>query len=390
MLTRADAARVVVDRAAPRPPTLERQVRWVIDVAAEGVRRGLIPSVGLRFLAKQAAIRSRSLHNEARGVVADLRDLVAAARGGASAPGSAVDLLLLAHVDRLRPGGVIEVGLADLIDRLVRDAGAVVVRSRLGYRLRSRRARRVVSLEPIAAAPAVRFARHHTSVVLVADTWDKTWMARHLARSRATWFVTPYRWWVDRLPALRRTNPSRWLLFPWWVPDRFVADRAARTVLAPDVAVVGALGPMYDLRSWVAAHPLVATTHHASAHEAGAVRLDHGGYFALLASHAAHVVAFSEAEDMRVPVAKYVEVPASGALLIGARAHHLEEMGFRDGEDCILFEGREDFAAKVGAFLARPEDFVAVAARGLDLVRERHTTSARLRMLLALLDGDGA
>lgn len=352
-------------------------MRWFVDVVTDGLRRRRGALSAVRFLRHQLAIRLRSLREEARGTLADLW----AYRHGAGGE----ELLILIHRARLRPGALIEAGLEDLRDRLLARDDVAVVSSRLGYRLRARLPRQVISLEPIAAAPAVRFSRRHTSVVVVADVWDKVWMARQLRRCRATAFVTPYRWCVADVPALRGIDPDRWHLLPWWVPDDVVAQRPARTRLNADLAVVGALGPMYDLRAWISGNPMVTDRFHVSAHESTADRLDHTRYFDLLASRSAVVVAFSEEDAMRVPVAKYVEVPAVGALLVGARAHHLEEMGFRDGENCIIFEGREDFARKAAAFLARPEDYVDIAARGLQLVRTHHTTSARIRQVEALL-----
>ncbi len=352
-------------------------VAWLIDLLREALRRRLGPVSIVRFLRGQAGIRLRSLFWELRGAVRDLRGI---RRAGS-------DLLLVVHADRLRPGGFIELAQSDLCARLIADAGATPVHSRLGYRLRSGRATRAFSVEPFTGAPPVRFSPRHASAVLVADTWSKAWMARHLTRNRADVILTPYLWPVRDLPALRRTDPSRWRLFPWWVPDRAVDGRAAPTHLRPEVVVVGAAGPMYDLRMWAAEHPLVSGFIRASGYDPGATRLDGEGYFDLLSRQSAVIVAFGTSEELRVPVAKHLEVPACGALLIAARAHHLDEMGFRDGLNCIMFEGREDLGPRLQAFLDHPEAHVAIAARGLELVRQRHTTSVRLRELLEVLEG---
>jgi hypothetical protein len=351
-------------------------VGWFVDVVREARRRRIGLRSAFLFARGQVGIRFRNLVREVVGIALDLRDL--------RRPGSGV--LLVAHWNRMSPDGLIEAGYNDLRDRFIAETGATIVRSRLGYLLRAREATCAFSLEPFTFAPPVRFSSQHASVVLIADTWDKVWMARHLARSRVRHLLTGYLWWVDEMPALRRTGRERWRLFPWWVPDSVVEARVARTALEPSATVVGALGPMYDLRGWAASHPLVGEVLHVSAHSVAATRHSAGDYFDLLEAQSAIVVAFGETERGRVPVAKYVEVPAVGALLIGARAHHLEEMGFRDGENCVLFEGRADFETRLRAFLDRPEDFVEVAAQGLELVRARHTTSARLTELRTLLE----
>lgn len=348
---------------------------WFLDLLREALRRRVRLSSAWRFLRGQVLLRLRSLGDELSGALADLREL--------RRPTS--DLLLVVHARRLQRGGFIEIGLTDLCDRLMAEAGAMPVRSRLGYLLRARGATRVFSVEPFTAAPPIRFAPHHASAVFVADTWDKAWMGRHLRRARPRTILTPYLWPVIEIDALRRSGSERWRLWPWWVPDDVVATRLPRAELFADVHVVGAAGPMYDLRTWAASHPLVDGFVRASGYESGSARLDSDGYFEMLAARSAIVVAFSEDEWMRVPVAKYVEVCAAGALLIGARAHHLDEMGFRDGQNCVIFEGREDLAGRLQRFRDNPDEFVAIAARGLDLIRSRHTTSQRLRVLSDLL-----
>lgn len=348
---------------------------WVLELVREALRRRVAPRRILRFLRWQLAIRGASLGHELWGAIRDLGDL--------RRPSG--QLLLVAHQHRLRPGGLIELGQSDLCRRLLDEHGATLVRSRLGYHLRAAGATQVFSLEPITCAPPVRFSPRHRSAVLVADPWDKAWMARHLARCRAGRFLTPYLWAVGSTPALRRTDLRRWILFPWWVPDSAPLRRPVAAALRPTLVVVGASGPQYDLRMRLAANPVVTAFLHVSNFERGAPRLDADGYLDLLARQSAAVVAFSASDDLRVPVAKCVEVPAAGALLVAARAHHLDDMGFRDGENCLVFEGVEDFEERVRPFLADPQSFREVAVRGQRLVQERHTTSARLAELMALL-----
>jgi hypothetical protein len=78
-------------------------------------------------------------------------------------------------------------------------------------------------------------------------------------------------------------------------------------------------------------------------------------------------------------------VPAVGSLLIAARAPRLSALGLVDGWNCLMFEGREDFAQRVQGFLDDPAGHLDIARRGQELVRERHTSSVRLRELEALL-----
>ena len=80
---------------------------------------------------------------------------------------------------------------------------------------------------------------------------------------------------------------------------------------------------MNYLRAWVAAYPLTTEQFH----ELAISRASTGSpapYFERVGSRPAVVIAVSEQETGRVPVAYCVEAPAFGALLAGARAHHLK------------------------------------------------------------------
>lgn len=348
-------------------------------VRADSLLRVLRMSVGR--LVKGLRRHRYNFWQELRGLPRDLQEVH---RGGRAS------LLFVAHHRRIEGGGATVFGVADLTRALLARDDVIPVRTRIGFRLLAARAPAVFALEPYFAAPPVIFGRNQRSAVLVSDTWDKAWMVGHLMRADPTVILTPYRWPVDEDRALRRTGPSRWVLFPWWAPDAASEASSPQRRYHDKVAVAGALGPMYDLRSWCAAHPMIADVLRFSSYEKNSGRLSEQDYFEMLSAQSAVVVAFSEHESMRVPVAKIVEVAAAASLLIAARAHHLGEMGFEDGVNCLIFEGRADFADKLRQYLDNPQSFEQVAMAGRELVRRAHTTSRRVETLFALLQPDSS
>lgn len=348
----------------------------MLQLVRAGLRSGHPRHRLVLFALRLVHIRVRSLWWELAGTIVDLRDFHRRDRS--------TDLAFVVHHQRLAAGSFYEAGSTDLWRRFLADAGPRLIRSRLGYRLHAGELRRVVALEPFVFAPPIRFRAEHRSVLSIFDVIDKAWLSAHLAQVGADVIVTANVDSVTHVPSLAALSALPWYFLPWSVPDE-VPQRWSRGQLTARVVTVGAAGPMYTLRNWVAAHPRVAGHIRVSSYESATRTVDRDDYFALLAAEPAVVVAFGDEERHRIPVAKYVEVPAVGSLLIAARAARLEEMGFEHGLNCLMFEGREDFEACIERFLADPAAHLPVARRGQQLVRERHATSVRIGELLALL-----
>jgi hypothetical protein len=325
------------------------------------------------FARGQFRIRRASLGEECHGAVKDIIDFSRGLRG---------TTLIVAHTSALQ-ASTNSYAIRSLVQGLLDRTGAIHVRSRVGYRLHARKACSTFSLEPYLDAPPVRFAATHKSLVFVGDIHSKRWMARHLRRSRVGKILTPFLWQVEGIRAFRAIAVDRWQLFPWWVPDEIVERFGSPRDLDPTVTAFGAIGLNYELREWIAQHPETDDFFWMSRFQRGATRIGGDEYFRFLRRQSAVVVAVGIDEWMRAPVKKYVEVPACGALLIGARAHHLSEMGFVDGVNCLLFEGQDDYAEVISQFRRQVATLSRIALAGTELVRRQHTTSVRLGFILA-------
>jgi hypothetical protein len=348
----------------------------MLRLARAGLRSGhSLPRLVL-FALRLGEIRLHSLGWELLGAVADLWNFRRRDRTN--------DLGFVVHWPRIVNGTFFEAGSTDLWRRLVTEAEPRIIRSRLGYRLHAGELRRVIALEPFTFAPPVRFRREHSSVLSLFDVIDKAWMAAHLGRVGADVIISPNVDSVPHVPVLAEMTDLPWRFFAWSVPDD-VPQRWTREALHARVVTVGAAGQAYSLRNWVGRHPLTAGHIRVTSHEADLPTVDRDAYFALLAAEPAIVVAFGDDERHRITVAKYLEVPAVGSLLIAARSPRLERLGLRDGWNCLVFDGRDDFAAKIQEFLDDPAAHLELARRGQGLISERHTTSVRLREIDELL-----
>jgi hypothetical protein len=91
-----------------------------------------------------------------------------------------------------------------------------------------------------------------------------------------------------------------------------------------------------------------------------------------------HACCLTDGGIYRYAVAKYVEVPYTGSLLLADDVPDLVEMGYRRGEHFIAVDDDTDLAALVDHVVNNLEDYEALRRAGQQLVVERHTERVRL------------
>ncbi|MGG3800903.1 glycosyltransferase family protein [Metabacillus fastidiosus] len=81
------------------------------------------------------------------------------------------------------------------------------------------------------------------------------------------------------------------------------------------------------------------------------------------------------------PLMKYFEVLASKTLLLAPLTKELNELGFKDGLNCVDIN-RTNFADKATYYLKNNEEREAIIQNGYDMVRNNHSTEIRVKQLL--------
>ena len=79
-------------------------------------------------------------------------------------------------------------------------------------------------------------------------------------------------------------------------------------------------------------------------------------------------------------IRKFVEIPASGALLLARPCTGFESLGFRDGESAVILD-ESDPAGQVLKLLSDPERLQAIASKGQEVVWRNHSISARSQQI---------
>lgn len=268
--------------------------------------------------------------------------------------------------------------MAELTRQLVRRLRPTLLRSatELWYKRKSLDV--LLSFEPGWSAPKISSAYGLPYAIRCSDPHNKVdWLESYVARTQVSVILSPYpESMAHHFPRLA----ERVIDFPWSVPENWIHSGDI-LVHGTGIAIQGASGhPLYALRDWCRRFDFIRD-HRVG----GSFNLAHREheYFRWMSRQDAFVVATSEQHPWSLhAVAKFVEVPAAGCLLIAQDSPRVRALGF-DESNAVLFR-RDDFEAQCRRVLEAPSAYLEHRRRGRDLVRARFTTEHRVDQLKEL------
>lgn len=80
------------------------------------------------------------------------------------------------------------------------------------------------------------------------------------------------------------------------------------------------------------------------------------------------------------------EIAGAGGCLLTTWLPDMEELGFVDGQNCILFNSLDEAVEKTSYYLAHDEERERIAKAGFDLVMSRHTIDHRVDVMLSRIN----
>ncbi|MCL6573699.1 MAG: glycosyltransferase [Bacillus sp. (in: Bacteria)] len=104
-----------------------------------------------------------------------------------------------------------------------------------------------------------------------------------------------------------------------------------------------------------------------------------GKYFAMEINKAK--IFFTDDSRYKFPIAKYFEVPACKTLLLASGSKELEDLGFIDGETFVEIN-EDNYLVRAQYYLEHEEERNAIAKRGYQMVRKKHTTAVRTKQFI--------
>jgi hypothetical protein len=147
----------------------------------------------------------------------------------------------------------------------------------------------------------------------------------------------------------------------------------------------GATGEFYPLRRHAMKNPGVVVLPHPGY---GADSLSKGdmkfgkGYAEELSKYFCGVTCSSIID---YPVAKYMEIPAAGCLLLASHTPDLDALGYRDGVNYVRVD-EKNFDSKLADVLANPGNYEGVRRAGYEFVRSRHSDLIRADQMAASIE----
>jgi len=240
-------------------------------------------------------------------------------------------------------------------------------------------------LDAFVIAPGSQFAP-------VADSLpDWAWQERHFVRRKAQISSA----WVDFL----RRWPQRVLSLPHFVADSEFSFRG----LAERRHVVSIPGIDYVMRKkgreTLKARGLLPAKKPVFNLLRAANRIGlhlYSKYTILKIYHAAYRgnlidtrFAYTAPEGYGIPVRKFFEIPAAGAVMLCLPPIGFSELGFRDGENYVEVSP-DTLPDAIESLMRDPQRAQAVAAAGRQLVFDRHSLAARSNQLAQCLAAIGA
>ena len=210
--------------------------------------------------------------------------------------------------------------------------------------------------------------------------------------SRDRWVLTRFFRRCDAILCVSRDPFVRWypryvdklVHFPHFFSARdFAAVEFNEHPLAKCI-LSGARGKFYPLREHAARNPDVVVLEHPGYGGSGEKRgaaLFGEAYARELAKYRCAVTCSSVID---YTVAKYMELPAAGCLLLATQTPDLQLLGFEDGVNFLRVD-ESTFDAALSDVLARPEAFEPIRRAGFELVRARHSDVNRADTLERLI-----
>lgn len=242
----------------------------------------------------------------------------------------------------------------------------------------------LLSLEPEFAAPVIRWRRgiwrrkrkKTLSYVLCSDPHLLQWREDYFLKNDISYMLAlyygPTRYHFKKIPGERIVH------FPWCIPDPLIHNGPIVCRNQDRISCFGGSGSeAYELRNWCKEFPFVHATSNSGVENK---QFTDDGYFAWLRGYDAAIAAGSEAPQYKLTTPKFFEIPASGALLFAQETDDLERLSFRHRENCLIFN-KNNFESLAREYLSHPDRYLDIRNAGRDMIREKHSLSARLTFL---------
>jgi len=207
---------------------------------------------------------------------------------------------------------------------------------------------------------------------LSRDRWTLTRFFRRCDTVFCT-YRAPFLSWYPR-------HAAKLVHLPFFFSADDFQDLTPNPAPLPKCLLSGAMGRFYPLRNAAARHPDVVVMPHPG-YAGDAAGAFGSTYARTLWQYRCGITC---AATIGYTVAKYLEIPAAGSLLLASDAPDLPELGHEAGHTFVRVDER-NFGTVLADVLARPEGYEEIRQAGHALVRARHSDLDRAEALERIL-----
>ena len=283
------------------------------------------------------------------------------------------------NLHRLVNDGFTIVSTPYRIKRILDELNCVVISSQRDLKKYADKLDVIFSAEPIWEAPLLDLSQYNTvpKLMFKSDPHKKPdYFYRYFSENRFDFMVVPYlNPTLYYFPQIRK---DQLFYSPWAVPADFIRDLKVKRNNSDKLLLFGAYKhEIYKTRMWCKQFDFVEFKHFSGVENK---KLWGAAYHNWLSSYDSVIAATSQDEKWRYTVAKYFEIPASGALLFAQETDDLGLCGFVDGKNCLVFN-EENFEHKAREYLNNTDQYMSIREKGFALIKERHTVEKRVEEL---------
>ncbi len=263
-------------------------------------------------------------------------------------------------------------------NRIIKNLNCIVLENQQDYNKYKEDLDVIIAPEPGYCGPFIKYQKRKPKLkyIELSDPHLDTELRQdYILENNFSFILAIY--YSPTLFHFKKIPKKRIISFPRSIPDEFIYKGPIRTPTQNYIMVFGQTrDAIYETRKWCKKFDFVKTFPHSSINKI----LTDSEYFKWLQEFDAIIAAGSLDPKYKLVMPKYFEVPASGSLLFAQEADDLPLLGFKNNNNCIIFN-KENFKKQAYDYLKNKENYVKIRENGRDLILNRHTLSKKIQFL---------
>ncbi|MHA1342109.1 MAG: glycosyltransferase [Promethearchaeota archaeon] len=264
------------------------------------------------------------------------------------------------------------------INGIIQDFNCIIIENQKSYNKYKEELDVIIAYEPGYGCPFIKYQRGKPDLKYIQFSdphLDVTERLKYILNNDFSYLLVIY--YNPTIYHFKNFPKEKIVHFPWAIPEIFINKGPIKNSNQDKIMIFGQTHEkIYETRRWCEKFKFVDSMPYSAINKV----LNDIEYFRWLQNFDAIIAAGSLNPKYRLVMVKYFEIAASGALLFAQEAEDLDLLGFKDFQNCIIFN-KKNFEKKAQDFLQNREDYLKIRENGRNLILERHTLQKRIEFL---------